>query len=368
MSIDDHTNVDDHPSLKRARITLDDDALSLPSTHSLANLEHHSEFWFDDGNIILIAQQTGFCIFRGLLATQSTVFADMFAAASSQADEILDGCPVVHLTDSHLDVAHLLRILLPASPVWYVFRLLIATIPLHIDICSSYPTATSEVIRSFDEVSAVVRLAHKYHIQSVQDQAIRALLEHPFSINCHVFSSPPKQQISIRGAQFIGAVNLSRLTDTPLILPLALYQCSRLGSTILDGWKREDGTVEHLSMADLKRCVDARVVLGKEESFVLNRVFAPVPLDKCEGLTPCAASLERLRGNTLNKERLKNSVFIDRSAAIQRVNGLCEGCKQVVQERNRVELQRVWDSLPRVFGITVEGWSNSDGTGAVGTA
>ncbi|KAM5539634.1 hypothetical protein V8D89_006743 [Ganoderma adspersum] len=348
MSIDDHTNVDDHPSLKRARITLDGDGLSLPSTHSLANLEHHPEFWFDDGNIILIAQQTGFRIFRGLLAAQSTVFADMFAAASSQADETLDGCPVVHLTDSHLDVAHLLRILLPTSP-----------------LC--YPTATSEVIRSFDEVSAVVRLAHKYHIQSVQDQAVRALLEHPFSINCHIFSSPSKQQISIRGAQFIGAVNLSRLTDTPLILPFALYQCSRLGSTLLDGWKREDGTVEHLCMADLKRCIDARVVLGKEESFVLHRHFAPVPLDKCEGLVPCAASLERLRCNTLDKERLQNSVFIDRSAGIRRVNSLCEGCKQVLQERNRVELQRIWDSLPQVFGITVEGWSKADGTGPVGT-
>ena len=37
----------------------------------------------------------------------------------------LSGCPVVHLTDSHLDLAHLLRILLPASPIWCVFRLLI---------------------------------------------------------------------------------------------------------------------------------------------------------------------------------------------------------------------------------------------------
>ena len=74
----------------------------------------------DDGNIILITQQTGFRIFRGLLAAQSTVFADMFATASSQPDETLDGCPVVHLSDSHLDLAHLLRILLPASPLWCV--------------------------------------------------------------------------------------------------------------------------------------------------------------------------------------------------------------------------------------------------------
>ena len=91
--------------------------MSLAGT---THLDRHLELWFDDGNIILIAQQTGFRIFRGLLAAQSTVFADMFAAASSQPDETLDGCPVAQLTDSHLDLAHLLRILLPASPLWCV--------------------------------------------------------------------------------------------------------------------------------------------------------------------------------------------------------------------------------------------------------
>ena len=124
MSADDTTT----RPLKRARLSPEADNSSsplhpspAPSALSLAHLDGHPEFWFDDGNIILIAQQTGFRIFRGLLAVQSTVFADMFAAASSQPDETLDGCPVVHLTDSPLDLAHLLRILLPASPVWCVF-------------------------------------------------------------------------------------------------------------------------------------------------------------------------------------------------------------------------------------------------------
>ena len=57
----------------------------------------------------------GFRIFRGLLAAQSTVFADMFAASSASADETLKGCPVVELTESHHDLVHLLRVLLPTS-------------------------------------------------------------------------------------------------------------------------------------------------------------------------------------------------------------------------------------------------------------
>ena len=128
MSADDATT----RPLKRARLSPEADNSSCPlhpslapSTHSLTHLERHRELWFDDGNIILIAQQTGFRIFRGLLASQSTVFADMFTSATSQADETLDGCPVVHLTDSHFDVAHLLRVLLPKSPLLCAFHILI---------------------------------------------------------------------------------------------------------------------------------------------------------------------------------------------------------------------------------------------------
>ena len=52
----------------------------------------------------------------------------MFASASSAADETLEGCPVVHLTDSEDDLAHLvLRILLPTSPSWCVFRCELST-------------------------------------------------------------------------------------------------------------------------------------------------------------------------------------------------------------------------------------------------
>ena len=85
-----------------------------------AALKHHEEFWLDDGNIILVAQDVAFRIYRCLLAAQSTVFADMFASASPSSDECMDGCPVVHVSDSSEDLAHLLRVLLPGSRRLYV--------------------------------------------------------------------------------------------------------------------------------------------------------------------------------------------------------------------------------------------------------
>lgn len=78
-------------------------------------VRRHDEFWLEDGNIVLIAGETAFRLYRGLLAEQSYVFRDMFASSAStpMVDETFDGLPVVHLGDSPTDVAHLLRVLLP---------------------------------------------------------------------------------------------------------------------------------------------------------------------------------------------------------------------------------------------------------------
>lgn len=82
----------------------------------LSGLKRHSEeLWFGDGNVILAASGIGFRVFRSLLAAQSAVFADMFASSSSDAEEMLEGCPVVHVSDTPEDVAHFLRVLLPTS-------------------------------------------------------------------------------------------------------------------------------------------------------------------------------------------------------------------------------------------------------------
>ena len=78
-------------------------------------LKRSEEFWIPDGNIVLIAGETAFRVYRGLLTLQSTVFADLFASSSPCAEESYDDCPAIRLTDSPEDLAHLLRVLLPTS-------------------------------------------------------------------------------------------------------------------------------------------------------------------------------------------------------------------------------------------------------------
>ncbi len=128
----------------------------------------------------------------------------------------------------------------------------------------------------------MIRLVHKYHIQSIQDQAVRALQEHWFSSYFCAPGIPPTPRISFTWEQCIGVVNLARLTNTPLFLPAALYACCYLRGALLDGWTREDGTIEHLCAEDLKRCFHASIALGHEQLLIICRVFGHgVPQQYC---------------------------------------------------------------------------------------
>ena len=67
-----------------------------------------SQFWYPDGTIVIVAQNVGFRIYKGLLAEESDVFDNMFNNATptpqpSQTEGSVppaDGCPVVCVLDT----------------------------------------------------------------------------------------------------------------------------------------------------------------------------------------------------------------------------------------------------------------------------
>ncbi|KAI1795311.1 hypothetical protein LXA43DRAFT_37645 [Ganoderma leucocontextum] len=283
---------------KRTRLSDDPSSSSSSSSStSKSQFNRHAEFWFDDGNIVLVARSVAFRIYRGLLASQSTVFSDMFASSSSSADETFEGCPIVQLSESPQDLAHLLRVLLPKSRIHY------------------QPT-DADPVRHFDEVFALVRLAHKYHIQPVQDQALAALRLFDFTDDFNTYftgiANKTRSLVS-KKARAIGAVNLARLTDTPSMLPLALYRCAYLDSALLlEGWKRRDGTVEELSPADLRRCINGRVALSQEQSIMRYRLFDDHPSDECAHPGQCQEMLRSLQNFImLSRDYMHFTALID---------------------------------------------------------
>lgn len=68
--------------------------------------------WFEDGNIILIAQYTPFKVHRSLLSRESDVFRDMFNLPSPVSqDEMMDGIPVIYMSDHWRDLCDVLSAL-----------------------------------------------------------------------------------------------------------------------------------------------------------------------------------------------------------------------------------------------------------------
>lgn len=69
-----------------------------------------SEIWFEDGNIVLQAEATLFKVYRGVLAKNSAVFKSILSIPQppSGTDAAVEGCPVVQLSDSAVDVAAVL--------------------------------------------------------------------------------------------------------------------------------------------------------------------------------------------------------------------------------------------------------------------
>lgn len=76
----------------------------------LSNLVR-SDFWFHDGNIVILAGTAAFKVHRGQLERHSEVFSDLFSIPQPKDQELIDGCFSVELQDCPSDVFYFLRAL-----------------------------------------------------------------------------------------------------------------------------------------------------------------------------------------------------------------------------------------------------------------
>jgi len=100
----------------------DDGALLLPSLP-----QKHEALWFEDGNIVLIAEDTAFRVYRRILSSHSPVFRERLASLKHKSESDLrsqmEGCPVLHVDDRADDFALFLKIIFDGASVWLGSRL-----------------------------------------------------------------------------------------------------------------------------------------------------------------------------------------------------------------------------------------------------
>ena len=90
---------------KRPRVEGDEE----PSTPTPVTYTREADLWYDDGDIVIQAETTQFRVFKGVLASLSDFFKDMFSIPQPPSDEEVDGCPVLRVYDSARDWTYILR-------------------------------------------------------------------------------------------------------------------------------------------------------------------------------------------------------------------------------------------------------------------
>ncbi|TFK77906.1 hypothetical protein K466DRAFT_592968, partial [Polyporus arcularius HHB13444] len=206
------------------------------------------EYWFVDGNLILVAQNTAFRLYMGLLLAQSSVLRQKFSSAHLSLHEGTV-TRTVHLPEPPHEWRYLLRRLLPKG--------------------TGIHQTTFSLRDDFPMISALLRLSQKYNITEVTAYAIDALK----AIYCNSYDAWRIHDRAVCGegydlgetpgilARAIVAINFARLYNIPSVLPTAFYHCACLGGAIMKGYTHQDGTPEYLASDDVARCINGIQVL-----------------------------------------------------------------------------------------------------------
>ena len=207
-------------------------------------------------------------------------------------------------------------------------------------------------------------MSHKYGLQSFERQGLDALVDH---YSAHPDSdawntSGPFKQCPT-AAESIGTIILARLTNRPMLLPMAMYSCcSAEGAAFIDGWKRGDGSVERLSDVDMKHIVTGRDALRVRDMQDRLKLFGQVPVSACPYKTRCtsailsnysrlAANPGCLRGWPLHQD--------DKTRISVVPSDLCEACKSHAATYAAEQRRQLWKDLPNIFGLATNGWGGS---------
>jgi len=87
-------------------------AYDMPSLVTPTTLIRSQDVWYDDGNVVIQTENIVFKVFRGILASNSAVFADMFSVPQPTHDagpDVYDSCPLIQIYDTPEDARHFLK-------------------------------------------------------------------------------------------------------------------------------------------------------------------------------------------------------------------------------------------------------------------
>ncbi|EMD41182.1 hypothetical protein CERSUDRAFT_111734 [Gelatoporia subvermispora B] len=333
------SGISDRNTSKRRReeYGADEDATEsdIPSKPPTSDFESDSTLWFEDGNVIMVADSVGFRLYRGVLSARSTVFQNLFQIPQPTDGETYEGCPVIRLQDTAEDLRHLLRAFM------------------------GYTNFPDPARPTFKEVVALARLSHKYDVEDLQ-KASEAQLKSMFPTRYEDWESM-KLSLSLEDA--IQAINLAHLTNTPSILPLAMYRCCKFPLESIPHIPPDKANTAALSSSDRERCFKLQGWLKYQKYRSRLKLYnSNLPPTSCESdnHSPCTYVLQSI----LKKLIASSSDLPQPYALLETQTGhelpgmkhLCKACRSIMDQRERAEIRSLWRQIPLALDMNLPEW------------
>ncbi|TFK26534.1 hypothetical protein FA15DRAFT_667429 [Coprinopsis marcescibilis] len=324
--------------------------------------------WFDDGNIILQAEDKQFKVHKSFLARHSKVLAGMLSAPgsgvhnpncrtghaatySSTGGTSVDNCPVVTLPDSGEDWEELLTVL------YDTFRKVKSTEP--------YQVGT---------LIAMLRLGHKYEFDDCKEEALTCILEEfphqsrmrlfdYFTVNPNYHTEGimcgPKLITFGSEHSFFDLLNVAVELRLEPILPVLLLMAVYLPAfpaTIFEGTKSISGNITTLVSPSIQQLIiSAREKLQRAVGDVIYPFLLDgrtIPAPKCQSRDQCEANrLKLIQTIWVPLPSLDHAFPFGRSHKLLSEHGLCARCEEIGREYTSDGHEALWNSLPRLFGL-----------------
>ncbi|KAH8115788.1 hypothetical protein DFH11DRAFT_1507542 [Phellopilus nigrolimitatus] len=336
-----------------------------------------TDFWFGDGNIILLADNVAFKVHRGNLERHSDVFQDLMSIPQPADVAMFEDCHIIELHDSPADLWYLLKAIYDGL----YFKQLSAS--------------------DFNNIAAVLRLSTKYFIEHLRERCVsRLMIDWPCTLaswdSREVEATDPFGRYSPRArfAHPILIINFAREMGITNVLPCAFYDLCRYGpSKIVAGVlksRSDPGPIKtkskpsaadqevapvQLSLDDLRIAL-----LGRERaqrvvaSFIEEELSNREPAEDChnrdnDGGRACRESFYFIMLNLLRSvgglangrdcdplftlaqaaDMMSRADFSDGTQLCSLK--ICSACKMDLAQAVKAARERVWLQIPTWFGM-----------------
>jgi hypothetical protein len=292
-----------------------------------------TKVWYDDGTVILKAGSTMFRVYKGILASRSPVFQDMFLKAQPDTTSSDDECPSIELQDDPKTLELFLLIL-------HDFR-----------FTETHPLGFRDAVQ-------VVLLSNKYCADVVEQWAIR-YIHKPYGATklVHYLSLAKSKERNLDGSDHVTVINIARLCNRKYLLPLAFYLAATtltLDEIYMGVKNRSGGLTTFDDRNDAKICAEGKLRMAHTFHLSSFLLFGRLGGKGCKCYGNWASkSVERWL--PVGEPKSEEDLRLDLAITIKNINAFTMTsrtfCGACVLSFMYDKQQLIWDSIPGLFGL-----------------